>query len=179
MFTSGNAAWIRIRWDHDGDHRRPTGIKIFSWLATLWRGCCPGHADAVSRSASWTTFTLGGISGVMLAMVPFDIHVSSTYFTSSLHIHYVLFGGSLMTIFAASTTGSRDDRAHVRREPGQGHFWSTSVLQRDLRPDAHPRLQGMPRRRRDLCVTVRRPEPVISIARFGLGSARWCSSTTS
>ena len=46
-----------------------------------------------------TMFTLGGISGVMLAMIPLDIHVSDTYFIVA-HIHYVLFGGSLFTIFA-------------------------------------------------------------------------------
>jgi len=53
-----------------------------------------------------TTFTLGGISGVMLAMIPFDIHVSASYFIVA-HIHYVLFGGSLRRSSRASTTGSR------------------------------------------------------------------------
>src|SRR5208282_586538 len=58
----------------------PTGIKVFSWLATLWRGIL--HLDTAMLFALGflTTFTLGGISGVMLAMIPFDIHVSASYF---------------------------------------------------------------------------------------------------
>ena len=88
--------------DHDRDHRRGD----CPWLATLWRGVL--HLDTArccSRLAS-SPLDLGGISGIMLAMIPFDIHVSASYFIVA-HIHYVLFGGSLMTIFAAVSTGSR------------------------------------------------------------------------
>ena len=76
----------------------------------------------------FSTFTLGGISGVMLAMVPFDIHVSSTYFVVA-HIHYVLFGGSLITIFAGvyywfpKMTGRMYDE-----RLGKWHFWTTFVF---------------------------------------------------
>ena len=74
-----------------------------------------------------TMFTLGGISGVMLAMVPLTIHVSDTYFIVA-HIHYVLFGGSLFTIFAGvyfwfpKMTGRMfNDRL------GRLHFWLTFI----------------------------------------------------
>ena len=77
----------------------PTGIKIFSWLATLWRGVLHLDTPMLFALGFLTMFTLGGISGVMLAMIPFTIHVSDTYFIVA-HIHYVLFGGSLFTIFA-------------------------------------------------------------------------------
>ncbi|MGH2879703.1 MAG: cytochrome c oxidase subunit I, partial [Solirubrobacteraceae bacterium] len=100
MFTSGMPAWIRIPMAVTTCIIAvPTGIKIFSWLATLWRGVI--HLDTAMLFALGflVTFTLGGISGVMLAMVPFDIHVSASYFIVA-HIHYVLFGGSLLTIFA-------------------------------------------------------------------------------
>src|SRR3954454_16186229 len=100
MFTSGMAAWIRIPMAiTTAIIAVPTGIKIFSWLSTLWRGVLHLDTPMLFALGFLTTFTLGGISGVMLAMIPFDIHVSATYFIVA-HIHYVLFGGSLMTIFA-------------------------------------------------------------------------------
>ena len=90
-----------------------------------------------------TMFTLGGISGVMLAMVPFDIDVSKTYFIVA-HIHYVLFGGSLFTIFAGvyywfpKMTGRMYDE-----RLGKIHFWTTFIgFNADVRPDAHHRHPG-------------------------------------
>ena len=77
----------------------PTGIKIFSWLATLWRGVIHLRTPMLFALGFITMFTLGGISGIMLAVIPFTIHVSDTYFIVA-HIHYVLFGGSVFTIFA-------------------------------------------------------------------------------
>src|SRR3989440_4694799 len=100
MFVSGMQAWIRIpMMITTAIIAVPTGIKIFSWLATLWRGVLHLDTPMLFALGFVTMFTLGGISGVMLAMSPFDIHVSQTYFIVA-HIHYVLFGGSLFTIFA-------------------------------------------------------------------------------
>ena len=75
-----------------------------------------------------TMFTCGGISGVMLAMIPLTIHVSDTYFIVA-HIHYVLFGGSLFTIFAGvyywfpKMTGRMYDE-----RLGKLHFWMTFIF---------------------------------------------------
>ena len=75
-----------------------------------------------------TMFTLGGISGIMLAVVPFDIHVSDTYFIVA-HIHYVLFGGSVFTIFAGiyhwfpKMTGRMYDETL-----GKLHFWMSFIF---------------------------------------------------
>ena len=94
----------------------PTGIKIFSWLATLWRGVIHLRTPMLFALGFITMFTLGGISGIMLAVVPFDIHVSDTYFIVA-HIHYVLFGGSVFTIFAGHLPlVPEDDRPDVRRD---------------------------------------------------------------
>ena len=144
MFTSGMAAWIRIPMAiTTAIIAVPTGIKIFSWLATLWRGVLHLDTPMLFALGFLTTFTLGGISGVMLAMIPFDIHVSATYFIVA-HIHYVLFGGSLMTIFAGvyywfpKMTGRMYDE-----RLGKWHFWThVRLLQPDVRPDAHPRPAG-------------------------------------
>ena len=94
----------------------PTGIKIFSWLATLWRGVIQLTTPMLFALGFITMFTLGGISGIMLAVIPVDIHVSDTYFVVA-HIHYVLFGGSVFTIFAGHLPlVPEDDRPDVRRD---------------------------------------------------------------
>jgi cytochrome c oxidase subunit 1 len=129
MFTSGMPAWIRIPMAITTVIIAvPTGIKIFSWLATLWRGVLHLDTPMLFALGFLTTFTLGGISGIMLAMIPFDIHVTATYFVVA-HIHYVLFGGSLMTIFAGvyywfpKMTGRMFDE-----RLGKWHFWSTFIF---------------------------------------------------
>src|SRR5258708_17926887 len=99
LSLSGMSPWIRIpMMITTAIIALPTGIKIFSWLATLWRGVL--HLDTAMLFALGflTTFTLGGISGVMLAMIPFDIHGSATYFILA-PIHYLLFRASLVTNF--------------------------------------------------------------------------------
>ena len=119
-----------------------------------------------------TTFTLGGISGIMLAMIPFDIHVSATYFIVA-HIHYVLFGGSLMTIFAGvyywfpKMTGRMlDERL------GKWHFWTTFVFMNATFGPMHVLgLQGMPRRVATYATQFADLNLFISIASFFLGAA--------
>src|SRR5215207_5331188 len=81
MFVSGMQSWIRIpMMVTTAIIAVPTGIKIFSWLATLWRGVLHVDTPMLWALGFLTMFTLGGISGVMLAMVPLTIHVSDTYF---------------------------------------------------------------------------------------------------
>ena len=163
MFTSGMAALDpHPDGDHDLDHR---GARRASRSSRGWRRCgeafCISTRRCCSRSASSTTFTLGGISGIMLAMVPFDIHVSATYFIVA-HIHYVLFGGSLMTIFAGvyywfpKMTGRMYDE-----RLGKWHFWTTFVFfNLTFAPMHILGLQGMPRRVATYASAVRGPEPV-------------------
>ena len=161
MFTSGMPAWLR-------DPMMittciiaiPTGVKIFSWLATLWRGVLHMDTPMLWALGFITMFTLGGISGVMLAMVPFDIHVSKTYFVVA-HIHYVLFGGSVFTIFAGAyywfpkmTGRMYDERL------GRWHFWTTFVFfNLTFAPMHLIGIQGMPTPRRRLLDPVRDLEP--------------------
>ncbi len=148
MFVSGMSSWIRIpMMVTTAIISIPTGIKIFSWLATLWRGVLHLDTPMLFALGFLTMFTLGGISGIMLAMIPFDIHVSQTYFIVA-HIHYVLFGGSLFTIFAGvyywfpKMTGRMfDDRL------GRWHFWSTFIFfNLTFAPMHLIGIQGMPRR---------------------------------
>ena len=76
----------------------PTGIKIFNWLATLWRGQIIMKTPLYFACGFLATFVIGGISGVILAIFPVDWQLTDTYFVVA-HLHYVLFGGSVFAIF--------------------------------------------------------------------------------
>jgi cytochrome c oxidase subunit I len=76
----------------------PTGIKIFNWLATLWRGQLLMKTPLYFACGFLATFVIGGVSGVILAIFPVDWQLTDTYFVVA-HLHYVLFGGSVFAIF--------------------------------------------------------------------------------
>jgi cytochrome c oxidase subunit I len=171
MFVSGMQPWIRVpMMVTTAIIAIPTGIKIFSWLATLWRGVLHLDTPMLFALGFLTMFTCGGISGVMLAMIPLTIHVSDTYFIVA-HIHYVLFGGSLFTIFAGvyywfpKMTGRMYDE-----RLGRLHFWMTFIFfNLTFGPMHIIGVQGMPRRVYDYADKFATWNLVISICAFILG----------
>jgi cytochrome c oxidase subunit I len=171
MFVSGMQSWIRVpMMVTTAIIAVPTGIKIFSWLATLWRGIIHLHTPMLFALGFLSMFTLGGISGVVLAMIPVDIHVSDTYFIVA-HIHYVLFGGSLFTIFAGvyywfpKMTGRMFDEGL-----GKLHFWTTFIFFNVTFAPMHLiGVQGMPRRVADYSDQFASWNLVISISSWFLG----------
>jgi cytochrome c oxidase subunit 1 len=76
----------------------PTGVKIFNWIATLWRGSIVGTTSLHFAVGFIAIFVIGGITGVFLAVFPVDWQLNDTYFVVA-HFHYVLMGGSVFTIF--------------------------------------------------------------------------------
>ena len=148
MFTSGVPAWLRMFFMITTMIIAvPTGIKIFGWLATIWGGKIRLNSPMLFAVGFLATFVIGGISGVMLASVPFDVHVHDTYFVVA-HLHYVLFGGSVLGIFAAiyhwfpKMTGRK-----MNEFWGQVHFALTIVgLNMTFLPMHKLGLMGMNRR---------------------------------
>jgi heme/copper-type cytochrome/quinol oxidase subunit 1 len=78
----------------------PTGVKIFNWIATLWQGTVEFKTPLLFCAGFIALFMIGGISGVFLAVFPVDWQLNETYFVVA-HIHFVLMGGAVFTIFAA------------------------------------------------------------------------------
>jgi cytochrome c oxidase subunit I len=78
----------------------PTGIKIFNWIATTWRGNVILDTAMLFALGGVAIFIIGGLSGIFLAAFPFDWQVTDTYFVVA-HMHYVLFGSSAFALFAA------------------------------------------------------------------------------
>ena len=108
-----------LRRQHDV-HRRPSAIKVFNWLGTLWGGNIRFTVPMLNALAFVSMFIIGGLSGIFMASTPVDVHIHATYFIVA-HIHYVLFGGSMFGIFGAINTGIRkcsaDDEQHARLYP--------------------------------------------------------------
>ncbi|MFC4243277.1 cytochrome c oxidase subunit I [Gryllotalpicola reticulitermitis] len=78
----------------------PTGVKIFNWVGTMWRGSITFESPMLFAVGFLVVFTFGGLTGVILASPPLDFHVSDSYFVVA-HFHYVLIGAVVFGGFAA------------------------------------------------------------------------------
>lgn len=125
----------------------PTGIKIFNWIATMWGGAIRFTTAMLFAVAFLLQFTLGGLSGITLAIVPLDWQVTDSYYVVA-HFHYVALGGILFAIFAGAYYWFPKMTGRMLHEGlGKWNFWTlvlgfnlTFLVQHFLG------LMGMPRR---------------------------------
>jgi cytochrome c oxidase subunit 1 len=173
MFVAGMASWLRVPMMVTSMVIAvPTGIKIFSWLATMWEGRIHFTTPMLFALGFLSMFVIGGLSGIYLASVPIDIHASDTYFIVA-HIHYVLFGGSVFTIFAGIYYWFPKMTGRMYSEKlGKLHFWLTFIgFNLTFFPMHYIGLQGMPRRVANYAPRFADINLFISIASFGLGAS--------
>ena len=128
----------------------PTGVKIFNWLATMWRGEMTFEVPMLWAVGFIFVFTMGGFTGLILAMAPIDIQLQDTYYVVA-HFHYVLVAGSLFGLFAGyyywapKWTGVMFNATR-----GKIHFWASLIsFNITFIPMHFLGLAGMPRRYAD------------------------------
>src|SRR5690606_13457368 len=125
----------------------PAGIQVFSWIATFATGRPKHNTPTLFVAGGLVTFVIGGLTGVMVAMVPFDWQVHDTHFIVA-HLHYVLIGGSVFPVFAGLYywTPMMSRRALSERL-GKWVFWLMFVgMQVTFLPMHLTGMMGMPRR---------------------------------
>ena len=105
----------------------PSAIKTFNWLATLWRAQIRFTVPMCFAISFVAMFVIGGLSGIFMAATPVDLHIHDTYFIVA-HIHYVLFGGSLLGAFAGIYYWfPKMFGRHLNYKLGYVHFWLTLI----------------------------------------------------
>jgi len=125
----------------------PTGVKIFNWLATLWRGNISFDTPMLWAIGFIALFTIGGLSGIFLAAFPVDWELTQTDFVVA-HLHYVLFGGSMFGIFGGLYYWWPKMFGRILDERlGKLHYWFVFVgFNLTFFPMHMLGLLGMPRR---------------------------------
>lgn len=151
----------------------PTGIKVFNWIGTMWRGSLTFETPMLFAIAFIILFTIGGFSGLMLSIVPADYQYQDTYFVVA-HFHYVLVSGALFAIIAGIYfwlplwTGR-----YYNETLGQIHFWITFVaMNLTFFPMHFLGLAGMPRRIADYALQYATFNMISSIGAFIFGFAQ-------
>ncbi|MBL4583216.1 MAG: cytochrome c oxidase subunit I [Pseudomonadales bacterium] len=151
----------------------PTGVKIFNWISTMFRGSMTFETPMLYSIGFVILFTIGGLSGIMLALAPVDMVYQDTYFVVA-HFHYVLVPGAIFGIFAAvyfwlpKWTGKMYDEGLAKL-----HFWVSFIgLNLTFFPMHFVGLAGMPRRIPDYPLQFADFNMVVSLGAFLFGASQ-------
>lgn len=151
----------------------PTGVKVFNWVATMYRGSMTFETPMLFSLAFVVLFTIGGFSGLMLSIVPADFQYHDTYFVVA-HFHYVLVSGALFGIIAAVYYWLPKWTGHMYNETlGKVHFWITTIsMNLTFFPMHFSGLGGMPRRVPDYAIQFSTLNQISSVGAFIFGTAQ-------
>jgi cytochrome c oxidase subunit 1 len=148
----------------------PTAVKIFNWIATMWQGSMTFETPMLFAIGFIFVFTIGGFTGLILAMAPIDLLLQDTYYVVA-HFHYVLVAGSLFAMFSGfyywvpKWTG-----VMYNERRGQIHFWSSLIsFNVTFFPMHFLGLAGMPRRYADYPMQFADFNAIASIGAFWFG----------
>lgn len=151
----------------------PTGVKVFNWISTMFRGSMTFETPMLFAIAFIVLFTIGGLSGLMLAIAPADFQYHDTYFVVA-HFHYVLVPGSVFGIIAGvyywlpKWCGKMYDE-----KLGQWHFWLSFIgVNLTFFPMHFVGLAGMPRRIPDYALQFADFNMITSIGAFLFGTTQ-------
>jgi cytochrome c oxidase subunit 1 len=151
----------------------PTGVKVFNWIATMWQGSMTFETPMLFSIGFVALFTLGGFTGIVLAVVPVDIQLQDSYYVVA-HFHYVLVSGSLFALFAGAYYWLPKWTGHMYNETlGKWHFWlSTIGFNITFFPQHFLGLAGMPRRIPDYALQFADFNMISSLGGFMFGATQ-------
>jgi len=151
----------------------PTGVKVFNWIATMYSGSMTFETPMLFAIGFIFVFTMGGFTGLILAVAPIDIQVQDTYYVVA-HFHYVLVAGSLFSLFAGAYYWLPKWTGHMYDEKlGKWHFWLSMIFFNvTFFPMHFLGLAGMPRRYADYPMQFADFHAIGTIGAFGFGVAQ-------
>jgi len=152
----------------------PTGVKVFNWVTTMFKGSLSFETPMLFACAFVVLFTIGGFSGLMLAIAPADFQYHDTYFVVA-HFHYVLVPGAIFGIYAGVYYWLPKWCGHMYDETlGKVHFWLSFVgMNLAFFPMHFVGLAGMPRRIPDYALQFADFNQISSIGAFLFGATQW------
>ncbi|MFT3906730.1 MAG: cytochrome c oxidase subunit I [Steroidobacteraceae bacterium] len=151
----------------------PTGVKVFNWCTTMWRGSLSFEPPMLFAIAFLFLFTMGGFSGLMLAIAPADFQYQDTYFVVA-HFHYVLVPGAVFSIMGATYYWLPKWTGHMYdMRLAKWHFWCSAIFVNVLFfPQHFLGLAGMPRRIPDYATQFADWNMVSSLGGFAFGASQ-------